>query len=135
MGDAVRHVPAVHAVPAEPSSAFKTSTGAVSADSSSEETDTLDVSLHDAAVHAVPAVPVDTAHEHVAHRQMLQTNRLLHSTHHSHLAKTEHSKAPAAGNDNTTSSGSSVGPVRLKPSEKLNGMVASSSRAFVKPGK
>ncbi|KAL3145601.1 hypothetical protein ABBQ32_003149 [Trebouxia sp. C0010 RCD-2024] len=123
------------AVPAEPSSAFEISSGAVNAESSSEQTDTLAASLDDAAVPAVPAAAVDTASEHVVHRRMLQTNRLLPNTHHAHLANTDHSRAAAAEHDNMTSNRSLDGPVRLKPSAKLKGMVASSSRAFVKPGK
>ena len=86
------------------------------ADMGSEQVQELETLLHD----TLPAVQGDIDDEYVAHRKLLQTNRLL---------------AAAARHANRNSSGSSEGLVRLKPNEKLNGMIASSSRAFGKPGK
>lgn len=117
---------------AELSSAPHISSGAVNAESSPQHSEALDASLHDA---AVPAGPFDTANEHVVHRQTLWTNRLLHNDQ-PYSAKTKLSKAAGAvGDANVSSSDTLEGPFRLKPSEKLKGMIASSSRALVKPGK
>ena len=109
---------------AETSSANQTSTGAVSAepsmeqiaDSGSEQTQELEIRLHD----SMPADDGDTAAEHAVHRKLLQMSRIL---------------AAAAQHPNLSTTGLSSGPNRLQPSEKLNGMIASSSRAFGKPGK
>lgn len=108
---------------AEISSATQTSSRAVSAESvtgqitesSSEQVQALETVLLD----TMPAVHGETTDEHVVHRKVLQMNRTL----------------AAAAHANISSSGSSDELVRLKPSEKLSGMIASSSRAFGKPGK
>ena len=111
---------------AEISSATQTSSGAVSAESDTEQIAGLSseqvqelgtaIVLHD----KTPAGHGDIADEHIVHRKMLQMSRVL---------------AAAAHHNNMSSSGSSDELVRLKPSEKLKGMIASSSRAFGKPGK
>lgn len=108
----------------ELSSATQTSSDALSADliteqvadSSSEQIEEPEtVPLNTAA-----AVQGEKADEHGVHRKLLQMNRNV---------------AAAGQHTNQSSSGSSDGPIRLEPSEKLSGMIASSSRAFGKPGK
>ena len=104
---------------AETSLATQASLGAVSADSTTEQAEEfqeMETMLHD----TVPAVHGDTADEHSVHRKLLQMNRSL---------------VAAAQHPNTSSSGLPSGRNRLQPSEKLKGMIASSSRAFGKPGK
>lgn len=86
------------------------------ADSSSEPTEELEAVL----LETMTAVQGETVDEHGVHRKMLQMNRNM---------------AAAAQHTNQSSSDSSDGPIRLEPSEKLSGMIASSSRAFGKPGK
>lgn len=108
---------------AEISSATQTSSRAVGAelspeqiaDRSSEQTEEQEITFRD----TMPADHGGTADEHAVHRKLLQMNRIL---------------ATAAQHPNTSTNGLSSGPNRLQ-SEKLNGMIGSSNRAFGKPGK
>ena len=98
------------------SSAFQISSEAASVESGSEQLEALEMLPYDATLDGRD----DTAEEHVAHRKLLQRNRLL---------------AAPAHHTTVNSSESSHGPIRLKANEKLIGMLASNSRAFGEPGK
>lgn len=124
-------------------------------DKNSDQDNTLKTSPTAAmpAEHAVRAVPVEreaaaVEAEYGPHRKVLQTDSIAQTVN-PRMAKTGGAKPAAAhSGSNTAAASTTASPVgdvsrsessdelfQLEQSEKLNGMIASSSRAFGKPGK